>query len=521
METCLPLGSLSTGSGRNIIMIYVLIFLLILTIILAASYAPQQFAGSGSDANYTNNYSNSNYTNTNYTNTNYTGCLVPLRGLRSLVSNFDCKNSFSLPLDLNIAKTFTLSVVLNVIDYDDGGSHPLFNLGSIIAMVKQGILYLNDCMIMQLNKATQYHLVLIQQPFQIEVYLNGQLAQQCPVESKTGTSELVVGSAPNANILLTLLFLDVPLAKSDVSSCWQQLLKVSSSCLPTNSNFQKYQRDCSGNDIAVSKSTLSECQQACLDDEQCLGISYDQDQNRCVTKSKICKFPGADNDNHIFYRKISQPTPQYTRDCPSNDICVYNGLSLPDCQAKCMGNCVGVSYNAKEKRCVTKSKSCPYPGTLDDGHIFYPSTAAPFIKYQNDCSGNDIQVYPNKSLSECIQYCQNDPKCVGVSYSDNQKRCVTKSRTCPFPGKDVNDHVFYRNPKYNYIDFPIDCTGNDISVSMGIDLAACQKICQCNPQCVGVSYDPNRKRCVPKNKTCPYPGDTSTNGHLFHQKIVQ
>lgn len=73
-------------------------------------------------------------------------------------------------------------------------------------------------------------------------------------------------------------------------------------------------------------------------------------------------------------------------DCAGNDIQVFDGQTLAECQARCADDgCLGVSYQGSDGRCVTKSATCATPDPAS-GHIFYEKRAKSQLAPGPTCS---------------------------------------------------------------------------------------------------------------------------------------
>ncbi len=93
---------------------------------------------------------------------------------------------------------------------------------------------------------------------------------------------------------------------------------------------------------------------------------------------------------------------------PGNDLQEYKNIDLKTCQTKCKEdkNCKGLNYSVSQRRCFTKSADCPYPGTADNGYIYFKQ----FKKYPSDCVGNDIREAKSASnLNDCLAACVQFP----------------------------------------------------------------------------------------------------------------
>ena len=138
---------------------------------------------------------------------------------------------------------------------------------------------------------------------------------------------------------------------------------------------------CVGNDLEIfDGTTLEACQEACSLDENCTGVSFHPDWERCVTKQAPCLCPSVGSDT--FYERVAvgetvttanalSPDATYFpvwdgMDCPFNHIRVCDERTLEQCQGLCDldSECMGASYRESDGRCVMKSESCldPVPG---------------------------------------------------------------------------------------------------------------------------------------------------------------
>lgn len=73
---------------------------------------------------------------------------------------------------------------------------------------------------------------------------------------------------------------------------------------PPRVNYQKFSRDCPGNDINFfSNMSLDQCKQRCSENPRCRGVSYHPANRICYTKYDICPYPGTTANGFNFHKK--------------------------------------------------------------------------------------------------------------------------------------------------------------------------------------------------------------------------
>lgn len=172
-----------------------------------------------------------------------------LMNIKKIVSNFNVTRPLVIKNALDDTNQFTVSVVLNVYDYQSSPEwKPIFFAGTPNAKLRtpgvwinQGYLHVrastdknwNDgqgCWRIEppLERDMQYHLILVYNKNKITVYLDGRLIQDCPT---TGIilpgKDLYIGNGPNIEISLS--YLPLPLNNTDISNCWLLLKELTQS----------------------------------------------------------------------------------------------------------------------------------------------------------------------------------------------------------------------------------------------------------------------------------------------------
>lgn len=494
-----------------------------------------------------------------------------INNFKLITNNSNCQQTSFFQSVLDKTNQFTISVIMDVIDYNDTFEYQrLFNGGNTDTSqrtpgvwINQGYLHIRastdknsnegtNCWKIEpiLQKGVHYHMILVYDKKLITVYINENFVVSCPTDGNIlFYPDLHVGKSKyerkGANINLSIAYLPQALDKNIIKKEWMEIRNIHySKNFGVKQQYSPFKIDCAGNDIQPYFGIdLNQCKEHCTKNEKCKGVSYNSNQKICVTKHSNCQCPGKDQNGFIYHRKGAEicdanQTSQYTefeKDCPGNDLKFFDNVDLDQCKRNCDQDpkCKGVSYNKAIRRCYTKYDNCPCPGTHQNGYIYYRKGSEPcavtqpgqYAQYKLDCTGNNIQDYFNISLEDCKKKCDQDQRCKGVSYRPDSRICVTKHSTCPCPGKDVNGHIFYRKGSEpcdikqtsQYARFEKDCPGNDLQMFNNVDLDQCKQKCDQDQRCKGVSYHPGIRRCYTKYNNCPCPG-THQNGYIYHRK---
>ena len=244
------------------------------------------------------------------------------------------------------------------------------------------------------------------------------------------------------------------------------------------------------NDInKYTNTSVHKCKEYCDKDVNCQGFTWStRSGGECFTKPTSCNKeytndPTPDPKDYNFYEKIGKPD-KYIRlesDCIGNNLNNYGNMSLTECKSNCDmdSNCKGISYNIKNRNCITKSKTCDHnpsqsQALTDDTYNFYEKKNGDdcnqnglsnykhilpkYRKLASDCSGNNLNVYTNATLQQCTAYCDADDNCKGISFlpdsrcssstkDDTMEKCMTLQKTLqPVPNYNFPNNL---NPLNN------------------------------------------------------------------------
>ena len=415
---------------------------------------------------------------------------------KSVINNFkmitnssNCQQTSFFPSVLDKTNQFTISTIMDVIDYNDTFEYQrLFNGSNNDdsqkiqgVWINQGYLHIrvseknpNDgtsCWKIEpiLQKGVHYHMIIVYDQNMITVYINENLIVRCPTDGTVNFyPNLYVGKSKlekkGANINLSIAYLPQALDKETVKKEWMEIRNIHySKKFKAPTLYSPFKIDCAGNDIQpYFNIDLDQCKEHCTKNEKCKGVSYEPKGRTCVTKHTNCQCPGKDQNGFVYHRKgaetcdvdNNQQYVPFKMDCAGNDIQAFFNVSLDQCKEHCNQNsrCSGVSYEPKGRTCVTKHTSCQCPGKDQNGYIYYRKGSEPcdinqtnkYAEFEKDCPGNDILMLNNVNIDECQKKCDQNPNCTGYNYNKNIRRCFIKNKNCPCPGTVENGYVYYR-----------------------------------------------------------------------------
>ncbi|KAH0433894.1 kelch domain-containing protein [Colletotrichum camelliae] len=225
----------------------------------------------------------------------------------------------------------------------------------------------------------------------------------------------------------------------------------------------------------------------------------------------------------------------------------YKGINVPTfdaCVKACDAEeaCIAVAYVYDQQNCYLKDVQTPATalawvnsarktskasgvtcaGGASNGATYASANGNFEIVCGVDYAGADIAALQVASFEDCIKACDNDARCVDVSYSHMGKTCWTKDRlTTPNPVEAIwtakkvvkekptsqvtcvgnaADGTTYKATKSSFqILCGVDYGGGDIAAAQYDTFEECMKACDVDDRCVDVSYDPQGRNCWMKD----------------------
>lgn len=195
----------------------------------------------------------------NYLNLESYSCNCPIaKQFKTIITDFSCLDKLSIPKALTLTNKFTMSIIMDVVDFsDNGGWFKLFNGGTINSTkrtpgvwINQGFLHVrastsanfnegDGCWKIEprLEKGTHYHLVLVYDVQKISVYIDGKLIRTCPtkgiIEPQT---DLHLGNSPaGPNIQISISYLPKVLTATEIGQCWLAIKESTTTIANKNS----------------------------------------------------------------------------------------------------------------------------------------------------------------------------------------------------------------------------------------------------------------------------------------------
>lgn len=227
------------------------------------------------------------------------------------------------------------------------------------------------------------------------------------------------------------------------------------------SNFEELSGDCPGNDLKIFNVGTSDglaeqakCAEACMSDKECKSFALYKNGN-CHLKS------------------------------------------ISDCKDKKTGG----TYTNLRRR-IIKRKVIKSDGTEE-----VVQTGRQYQLFNgDDCRVHDqaLDARINETLDSCKQRCDDNERCLGISYRESDGRCVLKrTNKCNTPYS--NDHVFrgvvnpvqkYKYKKHKNMNCPVD----DYFATRDMPPESCKLHCDRDPKCKAFLYTDNQ--CFFKASNC-------------------
>jgi PAN domain len=202
-----------------------------------------------------------------------------------------------------------------------------------------------------------------------------------------------------------------------------------------------------------------------------------------------------------------------------------------ECVEGCKNNdlCFGWSYNKDNKECILMGDAAlrdlyDQNEMLDEGNPWITSYASRMSPMKiGTMSGAIINSTTASDPQQCIDMCNNNELCYGISYNK-------RGQNCELMGESALDEL-YRSPEglvdhewdqwvSSYIEDkgikPGRMDGQNLEERQVHDQNECNIICNDHPECYAWSYNNNTKQCNLKNKHAL--NEFNNQGGILHDK---
>ncbi len=264
--------------------------------------------------------------------------------------------------------------------------------------------------------------------------------------------------------------------------------------------YVKGKINCPGFDIKDMDLTPSKCMDLCSNTKDCVGAIY-SDAGHCWLKSKLDGCIN-NNDTTVLVNNIAE----WERADEAARILAQGQARAKDEEALRVFNLEKAALEQKYREIESQIKNPDFTKNNIDCQNF------------NLVGGDSIEPNP----FECLKKCKSNADCRGAVYIGNAKRCLLKSKTTDncverdghlmmYNNKDdwkvTEDRLRRdwegRNDRIKNLDLtrgPLSCPGNDIGIGDFPNINECVKFCDNDPECRGVEYKADIKRCWKKNR---------------------